>query len=77
MEDQVIDVEASSVVDEQFPSNISMEVNHEDKIKTAAEIRNDLNKLKELNRELKKIKRYMKSPIHAIRQMDAKAAMNQ
>lgn len=75
MEDQIIDVESTEVVEEEIVLTPEISLN-EDKIKSPAEIRRDLEQLKQLNKQLKKIKRYMKSPIHAVRQMDAKTQSN-
>jgi len=75
MEDQIIDVESTEVVEEETVLTPELSLN-EDKIKSPAEIRRDLEQLKQLNKQLKKIKRYMKSPIHAVRQMDAKTQSN-
>lgn len=73
MEEQIIDVESTEVIEEEqtvLTPELSL---NEDKIKSAAEIKQDLQNLKQLNRQLKKIKRYMKSPIYQIRQMDARS----
>lgn len=75
MEDQIIDVESTEVVEEETVLIPELSLN-EDKIKSPAEIKRDLEHLKQLNKQLKKIKRYMKSPIHAVRQMDAKTQSN-
>ena len=69
MEEQVIDVQATEVEENVLPVEMSL---NEDKIKSPAEIRKDLENLKQLNKQLKKIKRYMRSPLHTIRQMDAR-----
>lgn len=69
MEDQVVDVDATQVEETVLPVDVSL---NEDKIKSPAEIKRDLQQLKQLNKELKKIKRYMRSPLHTIRQMDAR-----
>jgi len=77
MENQIIDVEASSVTEEEVQEIVVDGVDsNEDKIKSPTEIAADLSKLKELNKELKKIKRYMKNPIYTIRQMDARTELN-
>lgn len=76
MEDQIIDVESTEVTEEETVLTPELSLN-EDKIKSPAEIQRDLQQLKQLNRQLKKIKRYMRSPLHEIRQMDARTAMNQ
>jgi hypothetical protein len=76
MEEQIIDVESTEVVEEETVLTPEISFN-EDKIKSPAEIQRDLQQLKQLNKQLKKIKRYIKSPIHTIRQLDAKASMNQ
>jgi hypothetical protein len=71
MEDQIIDVESTEVVDEQetvLTPELSL---NEDRIKTSAEIKQDLEQLKQLNKQLKRIKRYMKSPIYTVRQMNS------
>jgi hypothetical protein len=71
MEDQIIDVDSTEVVDDQetvLTPELSL---NEDRIKTPAEIKADLEQLKQLNKRLKKIKRYMKSPIYTVRQMDS------
>lgn len=71
MEEQIIDVDSTEVVDDQetvLTPELSL---NEDRIKTPAEIKRDLEQLKQLNKQLKKIKRYMKNPIYAIRQMDS------
>ena len=75
MEDQIIDVESTAVDEEETVLTPELSLN-EDKIKSSAETKGDLEHLKQLNKQLKKIKRYMKSPIHAVRQMDAKAESN-
>ena len=75
MEDQIIDVESTAVDEEETVLTPELSLN-EDKIKSSAEIKRDLEHLKQLNKQLKKIKRYMKGPIHAVRQMDAKAGSN-
>jgi predicted transcriptional regulator len=69
MEEQVIDVQATEVEENILPVEMSL---NEDKIKSPAEIRKDLENLKQLNKQLKKIKRYMRSPLHTVRQMDAR-----
>jgi predicted transcriptional regulator len=69
MEEQVIDVQATEVEENVLPVEMSL---NEDKIKSPAEIRKDLENLKQLNKQLKKIKRYMRSPLHTVRQMDAR-----
>lgn len=76
MEEQIIDVQSSVVEEEETILTPELSLN-EDRIKTPAEIKRDLEQLKQLNKQLKKIKRYMRSPLHEIRQMDAKAAVNQ
>jgi hypothetical protein len=71
MEEQIIDVDSTEVVDDQetvLTPELSL---NEDLIKTPAEIKTDLEQLKQLNKRLKRIKRYMKSPIYAVRQMDS------
>lgn len=75
MEEQIIDVESTEVVEEETVLTPELSLN-EDRIKTPAEIQKDLQQLKQLNKQLKKIKRYMRSPLHEIRQMDARTAMN-
>jgi hypothetical protein len=75
MEDQIIDVESIEVVEEETVLTPELSLN-EDRIKSPSEIKQDLEYLKQLNRQLKKIKRYMKSPIHAVRQMDARTQSN-
>ena len=72
MEDQIIDVDSTEVVEEETVLTPQMSLN-EDKIKSIGEIKTDLEQLNQLNKRLKKIKRYMKSPIYAIRQMDSKS----
>jgi hypothetical protein len=76
MEDQIIDVESSEVIEEKTVLTPELSLN-EDKIKSPAEIQRDLQQLKQLNRQLKKIKRYMRSPLHEIRQMDARTGTDQ
>lgn len=76
MEDQIIDVQSSVVEEEETILTPEVSLN-EDRIKTPAEIKRDLEQLKQLNKQLKKIKRYMRSPLHEIRQMDARATVNQ
>lgn len=76
MEEQIIDVESTEVVEEETVLTPEISLN-EDKIKSPAEIQQDLQQLKQLNKQLKKIKRYMRSPIHTIRRLDAKTSMNQ
>lgn len=76
MEEQIIDVQSTEVVEEETVLTPELSLN-EDNIKSPAEIQRDLQQLRQLNRQLKKIKRYMRSPLHEIRQMDAKASMNQ
>lgn len=71
MEDQIIDVESSTVEEEENVLTPELSLN-EDKVKTPAEIRQDLENLRKLNKQLKKIKRYMKSPLYQIRQLDAR-----
>ena len=75
MEDQIIDVESVEVSEEETVLTPELSLN-EDKIKSPAEIQRDLQQLKQLNKQLKKIKRYMKSPIYTVRQMDARAQAN-
>jgi len=75
MEEQIIDVESTEVTEEETVLTPELSLN-EDRIKSPAEIQRDLQQLKQLNKQLKKIKRYMKSPIHAVRQMDAKTQSN-
>jgi hypothetical protein len=70
MEDQIIDVESTEVVEEETVLTPELSLN-EDRIKTSAEIKQDLEQLKQLNKQLKRIKRYMKSPIYTVRQMDS------
>ncbi len=72
MEEQIIDVESTAVEETVLPVDVSL---NEDKIKTPAEIKKDLQQLKQLNKELKKIKRYMRSPLYTIRQMDARSGI--
>ena len=77
MEEQIIDVQSTTVEEDDaiLPSQQIRPVDvtfNEDKIKSPAEIQKDLQQLKQLNKELKKIKRYMKSPLYTIRQMDAR-----
>lgn len=71
MEDQIIDVESSTVEEEENVLTPELSLN-EDKVKSPAEIRQDLENLRKLNKQLKKIKRYMKSPLYQIRQLDAR-----
>ena len=71
MEDQIIDVQSSVVEEEETVLTPELSLN-EDKVKSPAEIRQDLENLKQLNKQLKKIKRYMKSPLYQIRQLDAR-----
>jgi hypothetical protein len=66
MEEQIVDIEAAVVPEEE-----EQELSLEPPIKTREEARIDMERMKQLNRELKKIKRYMRSPIHMVRQMDA------
>lgn len=75
MEDQIIDIESSVVEEEETVLTPELSLN-EDKIKSPAEIQRDLQQLKQLNKQLKKIKRYMKSPIYTIRQMDVRTQSN-
>jgi hypothetical protein len=75
MEDQIIDVESVEVTEEETVLTPELSLN-EDKIKSPAEIKRDLEQLKQLNKQLKKIKRYMKSPIYTVRQMDARTQVN-
>jgi hypothetical protein len=75
MEDQVIDVESTEVIEEETVLTPELSLN-EDKIKSPAEIHKDLQQLRQLNKQLKKIKRYMRSPLHEIRQMDARTPPN-
>ncbi len=75
MEDQIIDIESSVVEEEETVLTPELSLN-EDKIKSPAEIQRDLQQLRQLNKQLKKIKRYMKSPIYTVRQMDARAQAN-
>lgn len=75
MEDQIIDVESVEVTEEETVLTPELSLN-EDKIKSPAEIKRDLEQLKQLNKQLKKIKRYMKSPIYTVRQMDARTQSN-
>ena len=70
MEEQIIDVDSTEVVEEETVLTPELSLN-EDRIKTPAEIKADLEQLKQLNKRLKKIKRYMKSPIYTVRQMDS------
>ena len=72
MEDQIIDVESTEVVEEETVLTPELSLN-EDKIKSHAEMRKDLEHLNQLNKKLKKIKRYMKSPIYTVRKMDSKS----
>lgn len=69
MEEQIVDIDAAVVSDEEQELNLAPPE------KTPEDIRIDMQRMKQLNRELKKIKRYMKSPIHLIRQMDAEKKM--
>ena len=71
MEEQIVDIEASVIP----PEEEEQELNLEAPLKSAPEARIDMERMKQLNKELKKIKRYMKSPIHAVRQMDAQQKM--
>ena len=75
MEDQIIDIESSVVEEDETVLTPELSLN-EDKIKSPAEIQQDLQQLRQLNKQLKKIKRYMKSPIYTVRQMDARAQAN-
>jgi hypothetical protein len=75
MEDQIIDIESSVVEEDETVLTPELSLN-EDKIKSPAEIQRDLQQLRQLNKQLKKIKRYMKSPIYTVRQMDARAQAN-
>jgi hypothetical protein len=75
MEDQIIDVESTEVTEEETVLTPELSLN-EDKIKSPAEIKRDLEQLKQLNKQLKKIKRYMKSPLYTVRQMDARTQSN-
>jgi len=75
MEDQIIDVESTEVTEEETVLTPELGLN-EDKIKSPAEIKRDLEQLKQLNKQLKKIKRYMKSPLYTVRQMDARTQSN-
>ena len=72
MEEQIIDVDSTEVVEEETVLTPELGLN-DDKIKSPAEIKADLEHLKQLNKQLKKIKRYMKSPIYTVRQMDSKS----
>ena len=72
MEEQIIDVDSTEVVEEETVLTPELGLN-DDKIKSIGEIKTDLEQLNQLNKRLKKIKRYMKSPIYAIRQMDSKS----
>ena len=71
MEDQIIDVESAEITEDETVSTSELNINKAD-IKSPAEVKRDLDQLKQLNKQLKKIKRYMKSPIHVVRQMDAR-----
>ncbi len=75
MEDQIIDIESTEVVDEETVLTPELSLN-EERIKSSAEIQRDLQQLKQLNKQLKKIKRYMRSPLHEIRQLDARTQSN-
>lgn len=66
MEEQIVDIDAAVI-----PEQEEQELNLEPPVKTREEARIDMQRMKQLNKELKRIKRYMKSPIHAVRQMDA------
>ena len=68
MEEQIVDIDASVVSEEQ-------ELSLDPPVKTREEARIDMQRMKQLNRELKKIKRYMRSPIHLVRKMDAEQKM--
>lgn len=70
MEEQIVDIDASVVPEEE-----EQELNLEPPVKTREEARIDMQRMKQLNKELKKIKRYMRSPIHLVRQMDAEQRM--
>lgn len=76
MEDQIIDVKSTEVVEEETVLTPELNLN-DDKIKSPAEIQRDLQQLKQLNKQLKKIKRYMKSPIYTVRQMDIRTGSDQ
>lgn len=65
MEEQIVDIDAAVV-----PENEEQELSLEAPVKTREEARIDFQRMKQLNKELKRIKRYMKSPIHIVRQMD-------
>ena len=71
MEDQIIDVESAEITEDETVSTSELNINKAD-IKSPAEVKRDLDQLKQLNKQLKKIKLYMKSPIHVVRQMDAR-----
>lgn len=67
MNDQVIDVESVEI-----PEEPAQDQPTDLRDKTTAEITADLIQLKKIRKEIKRVRRYMKSPIHAIRQMDAR-----
>jgi hypothetical protein len=71
MEEQIVDIDASVI-----PPEEEQELSLEPHIKSREEARIDMQRMKQLNKELKKIKRYMRSPIHLVRQMDAKQKIN-
>ncbi len=70
MEEQIVDIDAAVIPEEE-----EQELNLAIPEKTREEARIDMQRMKQLNKELKKIKRYMKSPIHLVRQMDAQQRM--
>lgn len=76
MDNQIIDVESTEVTEEETVLTPELSLN-EDKIKSPAEIRQDLENLKQLQKELKRIKKYMRSPLYKIRQLDARSIQNE
>jgi hypothetical protein len=69
MEDQIIDVESSEVEEEAvLTPELSL---NEDKIKTPAEMREDLKQLQHIHRKLKKLRKYVKSNLYAVKQLDS------
>lgn len=71
MDEQIVDIEASVVSPEEEEQELDLEA----PLKSAPEARIDMERMKQLNKELKRIKRYMRSPIHLVRQMDAEQKM--
>jgi len=67
MEDQVVDIQAEQVEEETvLTPELSL---NEDKVKTPAEMKKDLEQLQQIKKKLKKLRKYVKSNLYTVKQL--------